>query len=252
MCPHDLPSEDFSENEGKDPLLAVFCDFDGTFSVQDVGSTLARMHGGDLRPQVWARYERGEITAWEYNMHVLDGLRISEADLLAFLHTVELDPGARELVTWCDENEVPFRILSDGFDYNLDRLQQIYGVRFEYDANRLHYEAGVWRISEGAPDPSCSCGTGLCKRGRIQDYRRGCPRGAVVHIGNGRVSDLCGAQAADVAFAKDSLAETMEASGLAFEAFETLRDVIPKLEALLGASQAGTLGMHPGKNKVKR
>ena len=27
---------------------------------------------------------------------------------------------------------MPFRILSDGFDYNLDRLQRIHDVRFEY------------------------------------------------------------------------------------------------------------------------
>jgi len=234
MCPHDNPSK----NVGNDPYLAVFCDFDGTFSVQDVGSTLARMHGGDLRPQAWARYERGEITAWEYNMQVLDGLRISESDLLAFLHTVELDPGARDLVSWCHEHAVPFRVLSDGFDYNLDRLQRIHGVRFEYDANHLRYEDGVWRIAQGAPDPSCSCGTGTCKRGRIQHYRNGSPGGSVVHIGNGWVSDLCGALAADVAFAKDSLAETMQARGIAFEAFETLRDVIPRLDALLGAVEA--------------
>ena len=106
-------------------------------------------------------------------------------------------------------------------------------------------------MAEGAPDPSCSCGTGLCKRARIQDYRDRCPGGAVVYIGNGRVSDLCGAQAADVAFAKDSLAETMQARGFAFEAFETLRDVIPKLNALLGASKAEDSGMNPGKTPGK-
>jgi 2,3-diketo-5-methylthio-1-phosphopentane phosphatase len=222
--------------------LAVFCDFDGTFSIQDVGSTLARIHGGDVRPQVWARYERGEITAWEYSLEVLDGLRISEDDLLTFLHTVELDPGAHDLVAWCDEREVPFRILSDGFDYNLDRLQNIHGVHFEYDANQLRYEDGVWRIAEGSPDPSCGCGTGTCKRGRIQGYRDGHPGAVIVHIGNGRVSDLCGAVASDVAFAKDSLAEVLETRGIAFQRFGTLRDVIPRLEALRGAPSAGETG----------
>ena len=43
--------------------LAVFCDFDGTFSVQDVGATLAKIHAGDRRPAAWARYERGETQA---------------------------------------------------------------------------------------------------------------------------------------------------------------------------------------------
>jgi 2-hydroxy-3-keto-5-methylthiopentenyl-1-phosphate phosphatase len=233
------PNDNQSRGEQNGCGLAVFCDYDGTFSVQDVGSTIARLHGGVTRPEVWARYERGEITAWEYNMEVLDGLRFSEDDLLAFLHTVDLDPGASDLVAWCHERGVPFRILSDGFDYNLDRLQKIHGVAFEYDANRLRYEGGAWSIAGGSPDASCGCGTGTCKRGRIQQFRDSHPDTAVVHIGNGRVSDLCGAIEADVAFAKDSLADVLEARGITFERFETLCDVIPRLEALRDRSNAG-------------
>jgi 2-hydroxy-3-keto-5-methylthiopentenyl-1-phosphate phosphatase len=61
----------------------------------------------------------------------------------------------------------------------------------------------------------------------------------LVHIGNGRVSDLCGALAADVAFAKDSLAAALEKLGHPFERFETLHDVIPQLERRLAeASRA--------------
>ena len=213
--------------------LAVFCDFDGTFSVQDVGATLAKIHAGDRRPAVWARYERGEITAWEYNLEILDRLPLPEADLEAFLRTIQLDPGADQLIAWCRKHEVPFRVLSDGFDYNLNRLQVLHGVRFAYDANHLRYQDGRWRIASGHPNPACGCGTGTCKRGRIEAFRADHPGATLVHIGNGRVSDLCGALAADVAFAKDSLAGELEARGAAYEPFETLCDVIPHLERLL-------------------
>jgi alpha-galactosidase len=213
--------------------LAIFCDFDGTFSVQDVGSTLAVRHAPDLRPVVWARYERGEITPWEYNMEVLDGLPLPLPELEAFLQTVELDPGARELVHWCEAKGVPFRVLSDGFDYNLNRLQVIHDLRFAYDANHLRYEDGRWRIEGAHPNPSCGCGTGTCKRGRIDAFRADHPGAKTVHIGNGRVSDTCGALAADVAFAKDSLALELQKRGVAYEPFETLRDVIPRLQQIL-------------------
>jgi 2-hydroxy-3-keto-5-methylthiopentenyl-1-phosphate phosphatase len=53
-----------------------------------------------------------------------------------------------------------------------------------------------------------------------------------VHVGNGRVSDLCGALAADVVFAKDSLAEELGAQGIGFERFSTLHDVVEGLEPL--------------------
>lgn len=220
--------------------LAVFCDFDGTFSIQDVGSTLAQRHAGDERPKAWARYERGEITAWEYNMEILDGLPLSQAEVERFLATIELDPGAKDLVAWCEANTVPFHILSDGFDANLDHLQELLGVRFSYDANQLRYEQDRWRLAPGCPDASCGCGTGVCKRGRIEEMRATHPEATLVHIGNGRVSDLCGALAADVAFAKDTLAIVLEQRGESFERFDTLHDVVPHLERLLRSSASPT------------
>jgi 2-hydroxy-3-keto-5-methylthiopentenyl-1-phosphate phosphatase len=218
--------------------LAVFCDFDGTFSVQDVGATLGERHAGS-RPEIWARFARGDITAWECNMLVLNDLALPRSEVDAFLRTVELDPGARDLVAWCERRRIPFRVLSDGFDANLNRLQEIHGVRFAYEANALRYEQGRWRIRPCFPNPACECGTGACKRGRIEDFRAAHPGVMLVHVGNGRVSDLCGALAADVAFAKDSLATALEKLGHPFERFATLHDVIPQLERRLAeASRA--------------
>ncbi len=61
----------------------------------------------------------------------------------------------------------------------------------------------------------------------------------LVHIGNGRVSDLCGALAADVVFAKDTLAEELAGRGIRFEDFSTLHDVIAGLERLVERMQGG-------------
>ena len=216
------------------PPLAVFCDFDGTFSVQDVGATLAKRFGGERRARVWARYERGEITPWQYNLEILDGLPVDTAALEAFLAGVELDPGARELLDWCQARGVPFRILSDGFDWNLNRLQSLHRVRFAYTANTLRVEHGRWRIGAGAPDPGCGCGTGTCKAAVLRSFRERHPGAHRVHIGNGRVSDLCGAVEADTAFAKDSLAQALSRQGQPYRGFETLDQVIPHLEEILG------------------
>jgi len=64
------------------------------------------------------------------------------------------------------------------------------------------------------------------------------PGVSVVHIGNGRVSDLCGALAADLAFAKGSLADVLERRGARFARFETLHDVVAALETFAAASVA--------------
>jgi alpha-galactosidase len=219
----------------KDVRLAVFCDYDGTFARQDVGSTIVRTHAAERRAALWARLERGELDAWTYNMELLNGLAYPERTLNEFLKSIEIDPGGRALVAWCEERGVPFRILSDGFDYNLERLQRLHGVRFAHDSNRLWYEQDRWRIAARFPDPHCGCATGVCKAARIRDFRAYHPRARVVHVGNGRVSDLCGARAADLVFAKDTLADELAKQGVAFEPFETLHDVIAGLERLIGS-----------------
>lgn len=179
---------------------------------------------------MWAEYEAGAQTPWQYNERLFEGFTLPEAELQRFLETVELDVGAHALVAWCAKRDVPFRILSDGFDYNLERLQAIHGVRFDYTSNHLRYVDGTWRISPGHPDPSCDCGTGTCKRAVIGGWRLAHPDAFCVHIGNGRVSDTCGALAADLAFAKQTLAEELEMRGVLFERYETLNDVVVVLE----------------------
>lgn len=223
--------------------LAVFCDFDGTYSVQDVGSTLARKYLGERRTDLWRRFEEGEFDPWTYNLELFQGFRLPESDLQAFLATIDLDPGARPLQTWCDGHDASFCVLSDGFDYNLDWLQRHHGVSFDYASNHLEYVGAAgdeWRIAPGARNPACPCGTGTCKRGIIAARRRKRPGSFCVHIGNGRVSDLCGAEEADLAFAKDSLAAALLERKRSFEPFRNLGDVVARLEALW--TDARTLG----------
>lgn len=212
-----------------DRPLAVFCDFDGTFSVQDVGSTLAQQLVPEKRKRLWRRFEQGEFTAWTYVMALLDGLRLPEKELDRFLETIDLDPAARSLLDYCENEGIPFRILSDGFDWNLERLQAIHHIRFEYSANHLEYEGDTWHLAPGRPNEACGCGTGSCKRGLIASHRKANPDAFCIHIGNGRVSDLCGALEADLAFAKDTLAPALDELGRDYVPFTTLQDVIDVL-----------------------
>lgn len=241
------PTEGLTPNQDPAAILAnatcisVFCDFDGTYSVQDVGSSIARKYLGDRRVELWSRYEQGELDAWTYNIELFSGFRLPEPELHAFLATIELDPGARALQAWCAANDASFRILSDGFDYNLDWLQQHYDVAFDYASNHLHYggaHGDEWIIAPGGRDATCGCGTGTCKRNIIRTQRKQRPGAFCVHVGNGRVSDLCGAIEADLAFGKDTLAVALREQKQSFEPFESLRDVAERLDALLGEAQA--------------
>lgn len=231
LSAHSRPAQSPRPSIPADRPLAIFCDFDGTFSVQDVGSTLAQRLLPEKRKRLWKRFEQGEFTAWTYVIALLDGLEYPEKKLDRFLETIELDPGSRALLDWCDSAGVPFCILSDGFDWNLERIQAIQGIRFAYAANHLEYEGDRWRISPGRPNPECGCGTGSCKRGLIAGYRRAHPDHFCIHIGNGRVSDLCGALEADLAFAKDTLAPALDDVAHPYVPFDDLHDVVRVLAA---------------------
>jgi 2-hydroxy-3-keto-5-methylthiopentenyl-1-phosphate phosphatase len=236
-----VPTEDPVSRLAQATSISLFCDFDGTYSVQDVGSTLARIHLCDRREELWRRYEAGEFDPWGYNIELFSGFRLPKSELHGFLATIDLDPGARALQAFCAENDIRFRILSDGFDYNLDWLQHHHGVEFDSEANHLVYsgvEGDEWSISPGRRKDSCSCGTGTCKRGIIRARRKERPGSFCIHVGNGRVSDLCGAEEADLAFAKDTLAAAMRERKLPYEPFESLHDVVARLDELLRESQA--------------
>ena len=219
--------------------LSVFCDFDGTFSMTDVGSTIAQRWLSERRMELGMRYGSGEIDAWEYAELLFNGFSFGPEKLDAFLRGVALDPGAQALLDWCSARSIPFRILSDGFDYNLKALQEIHGVEFDFVANRLRIRDGAWQIDPGHRNPACDCGTGVCKRAILDARRAEAPLDCLVHIGNGRVSDRCGAEAADIVFAKETLAEDLAARGVAFVAFESLFDVLDSLEAEWGPGIAG-------------
>jgi len=229
--------------EASERPVAVFCDFDGTFITQDVGSGIARRYLGPQRDALRERYERGELDAWQYVAELFDGFDLTEVDREAFLDGIEIDPGASGLVDLCAANGWPFEVLSDGFDLNIERLRARFGVDFAFRSNHLEVGTAGWKLSPGGRPEGCACGTGLCKRAVLEAYRRAEPGVLVVHVGNGRVSDLCAGLEADLTFAKDTLGPALEAAGRTYLHFEHLGDVTAALERWLGP---GAGRAHPG------
>ena len=212
--------------------VAVFCDFDGTFITSDVWVQVIHARATDLLPALWHRYLRGDMTIWETAEALAEGISLSESELAAMLADVALDRGARGLLGWCRARGVPFRIVSDGFDAMIERLLRGFGLSAPVIANRLRMDGDRLRVTAGAPDPACSCGCGVCKRAQVEAWRVEHPRALCVFIGNGRISDLCGAMAADWVFAKDSLAAALDERGVAYQRFADLTEVTDQLDRL--------------------
>ena len=193
-----------------------------------------RRYAADRRPAQWARSKRGEITAWEYNLEILDGLPVGVGrargvpghDRARSRRAQPARRGARNASAAVPDP-------SDGFDWNLDRLQtpERHPLRptprttcASSTASGGSAQARPTRAAAAAP--ACARATCCARCARRARARH------LVHIGNGRVSDTCGALAADTAFAKDSLARDASSKrGAPFVRFATLHDVIPHLAA---------------------
>jgi 2-hydroxy-3-keto-5-methylthiopentenyl-1-phosphate phosphatase len=134
-----------------------------------------------------------------------------------------------EVVTWMREN-VRIRegfadfarrhqpvVVSSGFHELIEPILEREGLRLEVYANRLEPRQEGWRVVF-RDEAACSVCGEPCKRSAVASLA------PFVFVGDG-FSDRCVAEAGARVFARDGLAEYLEARGVAFERFDDFRDV---------------------------
>jgi 2-hydroxy-3-keto-5-methylthiopentenyl-1-phosphate phosphatase len=138
-----------------------------------------------------------------------------------------------EVVTWLVENVVvrpgfaelverfdPL-VISSGFHELIEPILAREGVEVELLANRLDPRPDGWRILWRDESVCEICGE-PCKRASLGSE-------PFTYVGDG-YSDRCAALAAERVFARDGLAEYLDAKGIAHTPFETLDEVAVHLE----------------------
>jgi len=209
------------------PLLLancrVFLDFDNTMTISDVLSDLILDHSID---KDWIELEdlwrRGRIGARECLRGQLKKVRIGKKDFDQFLSEVKLDEGIFELLSFLDQKGIKPVVLSDNFLPVVDRILDHHGIRdIKIYANGLRSFGDRLIPSFPYYNPQCpSCAH--CKKTHVVSDRA--DEGPVIYIGDGR-SDFCPANASDLVFAKDTLAEYLEQKESDFLRYENLKEV---------------------------
>jgi len=138
---------------------------------------------------------------------------------------VRIDAAFPAIVDWARERRVALAIVSDSFQPLIRRILENNGVgNVPIYANDLAFSGE--RLIPRFPyaDPACarSANAKAFHLLPFRDHR-------IVFAGDGR-SDLDAALAADTVFAKDRLAEELDALGAAYRPFETLEPVLDYLE----------------------
>ncbi len=168
----------------------VVCDFDGTVNRYDVGSSLLKL----LIPERWLEIKRdflsGKITNYQIYREVYlplmkkNNLRIfSEMD--RFLVPTA---GFREFYEYCRQRSVEIVILSDGFDFYIDRFLKKYDFPIKYFSNSFAF-LGNGDVELNTPYHSNSCEVcGTCKSLVLERLLKKTDCSA--YVGDGE-SDIC-------------------------------------------------------------
>ncbi len=207
----------------------LFFDFDNTLTQGDLLDELIERYSPNEEWRDWEHaWGQGRLPARECLRLQIENMRVSRAELFDYLSRVRIDPAFVDIVGWARAHHVLVTIVSDSFQPLISHVLKSNGVDGDIPilANEVTFAAGN-RLVPAFPhyDPAC-VRSANAKARHLEPYRMS----KIIFAGDGH-SDLDAALAADVVFAKASLARELDALGSAFYPFETLEPVLAYLEA---------------------
>jgi 2-hydroxy-3-keto-5-methylthiopentenyl-1-phosphate phosphatase len=211
--------------------MQVFCDFDGTISVEDATDfVLSRLAGLEWEG-IESEWKQGLIGSAECMRRQIALIRASRTELDAVLDLITIDAGFKSFLTFCGQHGIPVTVVSDGVDYFIRRILANHDIsHLPIIANRLtdRFVDGRHEYVLSSPfgDPDCASGAGVCKCIAVSggDQR--------VYIGDGR-SDFCVSNKPEIIFAKDELAEYCGERNIPFVKFADFTDLLQEMRVLL-------------------
>jgi 2-hydroxy-3-keto-5-methylthiopentenyl-1-phosphate phosphatase len=209
----------------------IFMDFDGTMT-EDVGESIFLRFGKEDKIKLIIEdLLEDKISSKDFWFFVCDSIpQINKEELDKFIDGFNVDPGFGDFYKFCNENEIKLFILSDGFDYYIERILKKEGLEdIKYYSNKL-------QIIDNKLIPSFPYldidfpSSANCKRNHIinnsgeDEY--------TVFIGDGN-SDKYAVQYCDFIFAKGDLLKFCEKERISYFPFNNFYDVKQIMTKLL-------------------
>lgn len=217
---------------GKKQRLRIFSDFDGTIAKRDVGNLVFGHFGSQSHWwRLVAQWHKGELEGREMWRRQAAVMRLTAAELDAFVQPLEIDPAFGRVVHFAREHGFPLSVTSDGMDAYIERILGFHGFAdIPLRTNHMIMnDDGT--VAIGFPWYAESCGhCANCKGAHLRRERQ--PGELLVYIGDGP-SDVCGAQEADIVFAKKELLRWCREHDWPHFPFSSFADVHRHLEELV-------------------
>jgi len=213
--------------------LKVFVDFDGTITLEDVGEAIFKKFGETEKvKRIIEDLLSDKISSRQCWDELCDSVdNINKAELDEFIDLIDVDPTFIPFVKFCSENKIDMVVLSDGFDYYIDRLFNKAGLSgLKYYSNKLFVDdKGILKAEYPYFDVD-SPTSANCKKNHIINHSS--DDEYTVYIGDGN-SDKEAAQYCDFIFAKDGLARFCSMERISFYPFRDFNEVQNKLTELM-------------------
>jgi 2-hydroxy-3-keto-5-methylthiopentenyl-1-phosphate phosphatase len=208
---------------GQKKGYTVFFDFDNTITTYDVLDDMIERFAEDGKcGELEEKWLKGEIGSRECLKGQMENLRIDKRTIDKYLGSVKIDPYFKKLKKYLDSRDISAYILTDNFDYILERVLENHGIKgLPVFSNKLKIVKD--RLKTSFPLTNDKCGKcGHCKKTSLLDNAR---KGTfLVYVGDGR-SDIDPAGHADIVFAKDDLKDHFERNKREHVPIKGLRDV---------------------------
>jgi 2,3-diketo-5-methylthio-1-phosphopentane phosphatase len=215
----------------KKPEIKIFCDFDGTIAIEDIGNLFYREFGNpSICDEFVSRWRNGEISSIEClsgECHTIQNLKIEKA--FEFIDKQKIDESFIDFVSFCKQNNLELIVLSDGLDLYIKRIFERYNLDIKFYSNSIRInEDGTAEMIFPYSDNVClKCAN--CKRNHI--INNSSDDDITIYIGDGH-SDRCPIEYVDYIFAKKDLLKHCELNRISyfpFEDFNTVKAIVEKL-----------------------
>ncbi|MFO8143451.1 MAG: MtnX-like HAD-IB family phosphatase [Dehalococcoidales bacterium] len=205
------------------------CDFDGTITTEDVSFLILDAYGDRGWRRMFQDYKDGKISVGRFNTLAFATVREDREILLDLVRKkARLRPGFRDLVAFCQDNNVEFAIVSNGLDFYIRAILQDIGME------DVRVFSATTRFVGGAVEARYIGPEGTIIEDRFKDayltlfQQEGY---SVIYAGNG-ISDAGPAKQAYHCFATGDLLAYFKKNGVDFTPFEDLNDIVDGLRSL--------------------
>lgn len=212
---------------------ALFVDFDGTITTEDIGDKIVTTFADDG----WQETER-QFSAGKISLRLLADVEVQhlrkerEAEAAKFaIGYAKFRSRFEELIEYCESHDVVFEVVSSGMHFYIDPVLEKHGLqRLQRSRPIVKYDSegrGIHVMPDGIEDcdftPMCKCARADFYRG--QGYR-------VIFAGNGS-SDRCVAPKVDHLFSTDGLTQYCESERIEHSHLEDFHEVLGELKRLI-------------------